>query len=126
MAEDELRPQVNKNSVDIVDLRALVNDLINNVVRPATEIAMANRQRSEENSILIQNLLDEARADRIENRRKFDEQQQDIRVAQQDIRAAQQDIRASQQDIRAQQQVIQAMLVEVGITHTRLDELEAS
>jgi hypothetical protein len=105
MAEDELRSQVNRNSVSIDELRALVNELINEVVRPATEIAMANQQRSQENSILIQNLLDEARADRIANRRAFDEQQQEI---------------------RAQQQVIQAMLVDLGITHTRLDELEAS
>ncbi len=105
MADDELRSQVNRNSVSIDELRALLNELINEVVRPATEIAMANQQRSQENSILIQNLLDEARADRIANRRAFDEQQQEI---------------------RAQQQVIQAMLVDLGITHSRLDELEAS
>jgi hypothetical protein len=119
MAEDELRPQVNQNSVDITDLRALVSDLINNLVRPATELAVANRQRSEENSILIQNLLDEARADRIANRRAFDEQRQEMQIQWQEIRA-------QRQEMQAQQQVIQSMLVDLGITHSRLDELEAS
>ncbi len=118
MADDELRSQVNRNSVSIDELRALVNELINEVVRPATEIAMANQQRSQENSILIQNLLDEARADRIENRRAFDEQQQQLRIQSREIR----EIR---EEIRAQQQVMQAMLVDMGITHTRLDQLEA-
>ncbi len=105
MADDELRSQVNENRIEIDDLKALVNNLTTEVIRPATEMAVATRQRSEENAILIQNLLDEARADRIENRRRFDQQQQDI---------------------RAQQQVIQAMLVEMGVTNSRLDELEAS
>jgi chromosome segregation ATPase len=145
MAEDELRPQVNQNSVDIADLRVLVNDLINNVVRPATEIAVANRQRSEENAVLIQNLLDEARADRLENRRAFAEQQQELRAQREEIReemlTQREEIRKEMltqreemrtqweeiwRELRAQQQVTQAMLVDLGITHTRLDELEAS
>ena len=123
MAEDELRPQVNQNSVDIADLRALVSDLINNLVRPATEIAVANRQRSEENSILIQNLLDEARADRIENRRAFEEQQRQFRVLREEMR---EEMQIQWEEMRAQRQILQAMLVDVGITHARLDELEAS
>jgi hypothetical protein len=43
------------------------------------ETAEAYQQRYEETSRSIQNLLDEARADRIEHRRKLDEQQQELR-----------------------------------------------
>jgi hypothetical protein len=123
MADDELRSQVNQNTVSIAEVRARLNELINEVVKPATETAAAYRQRHKETSILIQNLLEEARADRIEHRKKFDVQQQELRAQRQECRVQSEQIRA---EIRVQQEVIQAMLVDVGLTHSRLDDLEAS
>jgi hypothetical protein len=79
MAEDELRSQANQNNVSIAEVRAKLNALIDEVIRPAMETAEAYQQRYEETSRSIQNLLDEARADRIEHRRKLDEQQKKLR-----------------------------------------------
>jgi ElaB/YqjD/DUF883 family membrane-anchored ribosome-binding protein len=81
MAEDELRSQANQNNVSIAEVRAKLNALIDEVIRPAMETAEAYQQRYEETSRSIQKLLDEARADRIEHRRKLDEQQKNCVIS---------------------------------------------
>jgi ElaB/YqjD/DUF883 family membrane-anchored ribosome-binding protein len=81
MAEDELRSQANQNNVSIAEVRAKLNALIDEVIRPAIETAEAYQQRYEETSRSIQKLLDEARADRIEHRRKLDEQQKNCVIS---------------------------------------------
>jgi ElaB/YqjD/DUF883 family membrane-anchored ribosome-binding protein len=81
MAENELRSQANQNNVSIAEVRAKLNALIDEVIRPAMETAEAYQQRYEETSRSIQKLLDEARADRIEHRRKLDEQQKNCVIS---------------------------------------------
>ncbi|MGC1308464.1 MAG: hypothetical protein WA885_14665 [Phormidesmis sp.] len=110
MSDEELRPRVDKNEVDITELRQLVNTLIVDLVRPATEVAVAAQERSVENERRFQNLLDEAREDRMNSQRKFEEWQRQSDESQRRFDAQQEDNRRR---FEAQQEVIQSMLMQI-------------
>lgn len=102
MADDELRSRVDGHDVDIAELKQLVNTMIVELVRPATEVAVAaqnrsleNEERSIENESRFQNLLDEAREDRMNAQKRFD----------------------------AQQEVIQSLLIQIAQTNSDIDEV---
>lgn len=99
MADDELRPRVDKNEVGIAQLTQLVNTLIVDLVRPATEAAVAAQERSLENEKRFQNLLDEAREDRMNFQRRCEEF--DRRFEE------------SRSRFDAQQEVIQSLLLQI-------------
>ena len=117
MSDDELRPRVDKNEVDIAQLRQLVNTLIVDLVRPATEAAVAAQERSLENEKRFQNLLDEAREDRMNFQRRFEEfdrrfdaQQEE---SQKQLAEFNQRFAESQRRFDAQQEVIQSLLLQI-------------
>lgn len=95
MADDELKSRVDGHDVDIAELKQLVNTMIVELVRPATEVAVAAQNRSVENESRFQNLLDEAREDRMNAQKRFD----------------------------AQQEVIQSLLIQIAQTNSDIDEV---
>jgi len=94
MSDDELKPRVDGHDVDIAELKRLVNTMIVELVRPATEVAVAAQNRSVENESRFQNLLDEAREDRMNAQKRFD----------------------------AQQEVIQSLLIQIAQANSDIDE----
>jgi hypothetical protein len=118
MSNEELPRRVEENSRDIADLKRIVDSLITEVIRPMSETTVAAQQRSLENATLFQNLLDEARSDRMENRRRFDEFSREMQ-------AQRAEMQVLQAEMRAQQQAIQAMLVQMGLMNAKIDDLEA-
>jgi hypothetical protein len=125
MSNDELPRQVGENSRDIADLKRIVDSLITEVIRPMSETTVAAQQRSLENATLFQNLLDEARSDRMENRRRFDEFSREMQAQRTEMQAQRAAMQALQEEMRAQQQAIQAMLVQMGLMNAKIDDFEA-
>ena len=101
MADEDPRPRVDKTEIDIAELKQLVNTLIVEVVRPATETAVAAQERSLNNEQRFQNLLDEAREDRMNAQRQLEE---------------------SRRRFDAQQEAIQAMLVQIASMNNRIGD----
>lgn len=87
MTNDELQALVAQNSQDIAGLKQLLGSIITDVIQPLGERSVEierlierhseqieqNAQRSLENEKLFRTLLAEAREDRMNNQRRFEE-----------------------------------------------------
>lgn len=100
MSDAEFGARVGKTEVDIAELKQLVNTLIVEVVRPATEVAVAAQARSLENEQRFQSLLDEAREDRMNTQRQFEENKRQFDE--------------NKRRFDAQQEIMQSMLIQIA------------
>ncbi len=91
----EARRLIQGNAEGLAETRELIQGNAEGLAE-TRELVQRNAERSAENSTLFENMLNDARADRIENRRRFD----------------------------AAQQVIQAMLIQISSLNGRVEDLE--
>ncbi len=87
--------QIGGNAEGLTEARELIQSNAEGLAE-TRELVQRNAERSVENSTLFENMLNDARADRIENRRRFD----------------------------AAQQVIQAMLIQISSLNGRVEDLK--